>query len=205
MYTTDHNKNQAGTIVGIPADNGFAHVPNTFQNLYCWTGLLCGRHSQDEPLITCSLLRVSRSYIAVEEYYICITTGARRLVQIRYYVIRLSGWYLNRLLFDPCVHRFCPTLQQILAFRILSEWLLFKIQFFFTPSFVSVLLTYSLHTPLSRVLLEKLIGFQLVKKFPAFYRTRRFVTWFTSARHLPLSWARLIQSVPHIPLPEDPS
>jgi hypothetical protein len=39
----------------------------------------------------------------------------------------------------------------------------------------------------SRVLLEKLIGSQLVKKFPAFYETRRFITSFTSARHLSLS------------------
>jgi hypothetical protein len=42
-------------------------------------------------------------------------------------------------------------------------------------------------TPRSRVLLEKLTGFQLVKKFPAFYGTRRFITAFTSARHLSLS------------------
>jgi len=45
-------------------------------------------------------------------------------------------------------------------------------------------------TPCSRVLLEKLIGSQLVKKFPALYGTRRFITAFTSARHLSLSWAR---------------
>jgi hypothetical protein len=44
-------------------------------------------------------------------------------------------------------------------------------------------------TPCSGVLLEKLIRSQLVKKFPAFYWTRRFVTAFTSARHLCLSWA----------------
>ena len=44
-------------------------------------------------------------------------------------------------------------------------------------------LTYLL-TPYSIVLLEKLTGFQLVKKLPAFYRTRRFITVFTSARHL---------------------
>jgi hypothetical protein len=31
-------------------------------------------------------------------------------------------------------------------------------------------------TPCSRVLLEKLTGLQLVKKFPAFYGTRRFIT-----------------------------
>ena len=41
--------------------------------------------------------------------------------------------------------------------------------------------------PWSRVLLEKLAGSQLVKKFPAFYGTRRFITAFTSARHLSLS------------------
>ena len=44
-----------------------------------------------------------------------------------------------------------------------------------------------LHTPGSRALLEKLTGFQLVKKFTAFYGTRRFITAFTRARHLSLS------------------
>ena len=42
-------------------------------------------------------------------------------------------------------------------------------------------------TPWSRVLLEKLTDLQLVKKFPTFYVTRRFITAFTSARHLSLS------------------
>jgi hypothetical protein len=45
----------------------------------------------------------------------------------------------------------------------------------------------SLLTPWSRVLLEKLTGPKLVKKFPAFYGTRRFITALTSARHLSLS------------------
>jgi hypothetical protein len=39
-------------------------------------------------------------------------------------------------------------------------------------------------TPCSRVLLEKLTGLQLVKKFPAFYWTRSFITAFSSAQHL---------------------
>jgi hypothetical protein len=51
-------------------------------------------------------------------------------------------------------------------------------------------------TPWRRVLLEKLPSFQLVKKFPALYGTRRFITAFTSARHLSLSWASSIQSIP---------
>ena len=49
-----------------------------------------------------------------------------------------------------------------------------------------------------RVLLEKLTGLQLVKKFPAFQGTRRFITALTSVRHLSLSWARPIRSIcPH--------
>ena len=54
-------------------------------------------------------------------------------------------------------------------------------------------LTYLL-TPWCRVLLEKLTGLQLVKKFPAFYGTRRFITAFSSFRHPSLSWASPIQS-----------
>ena len=50
---------------------------------------------------------------------------------------------------------------------------------------------YFLHTcsftPWSSVLLEKLIGLQLVKKFPAFYGTGRFITAFTGAGNLSLS------------------
>ena len=59
------------------------------------------------------------------------------------------------------------------------------------------LLTYLL-TPWCRVLLEKLTGLQLVKKFPAFHGTRRFITALTSVPHLSLSWASPIQSIyPH--------
>ena len=43
---------------------------------------------------------------------------------------------------------------------------------------MDLLVTYSF-TPWRRVLLEKLTCFQLVKKFPAFYGTRRFITAFT--------------------------
>ena len=57
-----------------------------------------------------------------------------------------------------------------------------------------------LYTSWSRVLLEKLPVSQVVKKFPAFYRTQRFITTFKSASHLPLSWARSIQSMSPISL-----
>jgi hypothetical protein len=42
-------------------------------------------------------------------------------------------------------------------------------------------------TPWSRVLLEKLTGLKLVKKLPAFYATRRFITAFKTARQMSLS------------------
>ena len=42
-------------------------------------------------------------------------------------------------------------------------------------------------SPWNRVLLENLSGFLLVKKFPAFYGTRKFITAFTRACHLSLS------------------
>ena len=42
-------------------------------------------------------------------------------------------------------------------------------------------------TPKSRIIRKKLTGSQLVKKFPAFYGTGKFLTAFTSVRHLCLS------------------
>ena len=53
-------------------------------------------------------------------------------------------------------------------------------------------------TPWCRVLLEKPTGLQLVKKYPAFYGTRRFITTLTSIRHLSLSWASpILSTYPH--------
>jgi len=53
--------------------------------------------------------------------------------------------------------------------------------------------SYSLHTYLSRVLLDKLTGFHPVNIFLSFYGTRRIITAVTSVRHLSLSWARSIE------------
>ena len=54
-------------------------------------------------------------------------------------------------------------------------------------------------TPWSRVLLEKITGLQLVKKFPAYYGSRRLITAVTSARHLSLFRVSSIQSIPPHP------
>jgi hypothetical protein len=53
-------------------------------------------------------------------------------------------------------------------------------------SFPMVCLSNTYHkklTPWSRVLLEKLTVTQLVKKFPAFYGTPKFIAMFTRACH----------------------
>ena len=68
-----------------------------------------------------------------------------------------------------------------------------------------LLFQYSILTPWCRVLLEKLTGLQLFKKFPAFHGTRRFITALTSVRHLSLSWPTQSSPYTHIPPPGDPS
>jgi hypothetical protein len=47
-------------------------------------------------------------------------------------------------------------------------------------------------TPWNKVLLEKLTGSQLVKKFPAFYGPRTFIAAFAGARYLSISCAMII-------------
>jgi hypothetical protein len=87
--------------------------------------------------------------------------------------------------------------------NFLYLWYIFVYEIVFTFTVLKIILfpyglyvnTYSL-TLWSRVLLEKLTGLQLVKKFPTFYGTRRFITAFTSARHISLFWATSIQSIP---------
>ena len=71
-----------------------------------------------------------------------------------------------------------------------SNWGTYQIAFTYTY----------LLTPWCRDLLEKLIGLQLVKKFPAFHGTRRFITALISVRHLSLSWASPYIHI-HIPPP----
>jgi len=59
---------------------------------------------------------------------------------------------------------------------------------------LTFLLTYLL-TPCGKVLLDKLRGSQLVKKFPTLYGTWRFITVFTNSRQLSISWVSSIQSM----------
>jgi hypothetical protein len=51
-------------------------------------------------------------------------------------------------------------------------------------------------TAWSGVLLGRLTGSGMVKKYHALYGTRRFITAVTTVRHLSLSWTSSIQSIP---------
>ena len=103
----------------------------------------------------------------------------------------------------------------------MKRWLFFELSFFVPdytnlfPYSLTYLLTYLLTHPLTFLftyLLNNLLTYlltysmehspsreaQLVKKFPAFHGTRKFITALTNARHLSLSWASSIQSIyPH--------
>ena len=72
-------------------------------------------------------------------------------------------------------------LQNVSTFRSLSSE---------KPHILTYLLT-SCNT-----VLEKPTGSQLVKKFPTFYGTPRLITAVKNARHLTLTWASSIQSIP---------
>jgi hypothetical protein len=71
---------------------------------------------------------------------------------------------------------------------------------FTTSKPLTAILYYITLTPWSWVLLEKPPVPQLLKKFPTFNRTRRFITVFTTAIRWSLSWARSIQSIPPHPI-----
>ena len=65
-------------------------------------------------------------------------------------------------------------------------------------SLVSYILTYLLTYSMVQSPSWELTVVQLVKNFPVFQGTRRFITALTSVRHLSLSWASPIQSIyPH--------
>ena len=86
-------------------------------------------------------------------------------------------------------------MNQLSNFCLLFDTLNGCFSVLFGSTLIYLLITYLL-TPWSRILLEKLTGSQLIKKFCAFYGTWRFITMFTRAWQLSLFWARLIQSMP---------
>jgi hypothetical protein len=85
------------------------------------------------------------------------------------------------------------------VFLIHKLWINYSNQWVEAKYFTIFFLLTNQLTPWSRVLPEKLKCPQLLKKFPAFYGTRKFITVYTRARHLSLSWATSTQSAPPHP------
>jgi hypothetical protein len=90
-----------------------------------------------------------------------------------------------------------------IGFLFVRVWVVeFVIQIYlltFTYLLITYLLTYLL-TPWSSVILGNLTGFQLVKKFPAFYGARRSQVPATGLYPDPAQSS----PYPHIPLTEEP-
>ena len=79
-----------------------------------------------------------------------------------------------------------------------SQRIIYAVSSRLFPSTTKSHFTYLL-TPWSGFLLQKLIGLQIIKKFPAFYETTSFITTCLYSEPAPSS------PYPHIQLPEDPS
>jgi hypothetical protein len=95
-------------------------------------------------------------------------------------------------------HTLCVERQNTCVFVLdLQTFVLCMIMYSPVP-LLQVLFIYLL-TQWNRVLLEKLTGYQLVKKIPACYGSRRFINACTNTRHLSLSWASSTQSIPPHP------
>jgi len=102
---------------------------------------------------------------------------------------------LSRLHFSHIISHFST----IAVFVNLNLLTTFHVSFLGTSTIhFSTRTSVDLLIPWCRVLLEKLTGLQLVKKFPAFQGTRRFITALTNVRHRSLSWGSPIQAIyPH--------
>jgi len=79
------------------------------------------------------------------------------------------------------------------SFFQLKSWVCYSVWLF--RSYVSTAQPNYLTNSMEQSSFENSVVLQLVKKFPAFYGMRSFITAITTARHLCLSWARLIQSM----------
>jgi len=110
------------------------------------------------------------------------SSNSIELISCRWNCTCALGQYISHHLQNPNVY--CPYISPLDLF--LDKW---------HPVHP---LSYRPITAWCRVLLEKLTGLQLVKKFHAFHGTRMFITALTSVRHLFLYWAGPIQSIyPH--------
>jgi len=80
------------------------------------------------------------------------------------------------------------TLKHIFVLTEVSHWTLSKPAECNPTSYRSLKVIFYIIPIIERIILEKLIVSQLVKKFTKFCRARTFITAFPTARHVTLSW-----------------
>jgi hypothetical protein len=100
---------------------------------------------------------------------------------------------------QPVAQRYTAELTLVVKFFCRPHWSSFRRLYLVVTRKPSYLLTYLL-TSWCRILFEKLIVTQLIKKSCFLYGTRRFIAMFTKARHWTLSWASWIQFASSIPI-----
>ena len=108
-------------------------------------------------------------------------------------ILSLSFWYTSTSMPSPS-ELLVPFYCKLFSSFYFSFLIFFLVAILFIIIIIIIIITYLL-TSWCRVLLEKLTGLELVKKFPSFHGTRRFITALTSVHHLSLSWASQIQSI----------
>jgi hypothetical protein len=149
---------------------------------------------------TCSAVITHCHHALTDIHIMCHNDEGDSLKQIQYDCHHHYHWLYNSVrVFAYLVIRLLCSGKHIL----ITPWAMHQplihpvIKWKLNPLIICCLIIINyLLTPWSRVLPEKLKCPKLLKKFPAFYGTRRFITVFTTACHLSLSWATLIQSMP---------
>ena len=185
---------------------------SSHKTLHCYLSSLDWRKSESTVgtvdsaaclyIATCHNIHYEPTYITDWSlHYAYFTTPSQNTLHSVWWCVQFWTKCEHRYVLRCYIHVKLKTLRKMSNKCIQDCWengVLCKYHIREVTSLLTYLLTYLL-TPYSTVLLEKLTGSQLVKKFPAFYRTRRFITAFSSAHHLSLSWARSIQFTPCIP------
>jgi hypothetical protein len=104
-------------------------------------------------------------------------------------LLTLLTYFTNLLYLLACLLYLLTEFTYLVYLLILLTYFTYLLYLLTLLTDLTYLFTYFTYllTPPSRVLLEKLNFSHLVKKYPTFYGTRKFITTFTSAHHLFLS------------------
>ena len=122
-------------------------------------------------IIQCALKHVDTPCCSVIQIFKKEHCAFLWLVVVNWFRRKVRAAYLN-----------CPECEEYGYVLVASDFVCLSIVYFYCGLFNL--------TAWSRVLSEKLTVPQVVRKFPAFYRTRSFITIYTRARHLSLSLVR---------------